>query len=77
LGNIHPAVTIRGFLLLRSGLGKRLLQGCKFFGDGHVNPRQLRSVCRSGGSLCQGFCSKYSSSGLAHFEQHQLHATRS
>jgi hypothetical protein len=34
-------MAIRGFLLLRSGVGKRLLQGCKFFGGGHMNHRLL------------------------------------
>jgi hypothetical protein len=34
-------MTIGGFLPLRSGLCQRLLQGCKFFGGGHVNHRLL------------------------------------
>ena len=59
------------------GLGQRLLQGCKFFGGGHVNHRLLRSACRSGGSLCWGFCGKYSQQWPCSFRQHQPHATRS
>ena len=47
-------MAIGGFLPLRSGLRQRLLQGCKFFGGGHVNHCQFRSFCRSGGSL---YCS--------------------
>ena len=59
LAMVVALALIGGFLLLRSGLGQCILQGCKFFGGGHVNHRLLRSSCRSSGSLRPRFCDKY------------------